>query len=388
MLDSMTGHLRKINEGKWFVRISAGKHPITGKRIQKSLTVYGNRKDAEKTLHELRGREYSGSLVSSNATLDEIVALWLNAPTKGGRKRAVSTTYHDKKRYERYVQPTLGSIKADDIRPVDFANLYQSLIQNAGLSPRSVLHIHSILRASLNWGWRHELVTSRAITKVVPPSAQLSPPRAPDLDVVLRHLEILKESNPDLWLAVFLASSMGLRRSEVAGLRWSHIDLDAKILTVCEGIVKIPGHGCITTGTKTGLHGYARFEMHQTTFDALVSRYSEFGQRLLSFENKDQSNGYLFSSDLLYERPIDPDLLTKRLRKHCANNSQIESITFQSLRKFTSSALEGGGVDETTASALLRDRPETVSRHYRAATVSRLRSATLLLGNLLSNQSS
>jgi len=384
----MTGHLRKINEGKWFVRISAGKHPITGKRIQKSLTVYGNRKDAEKTLHELRGREYSGSLVSSNATLDEIVALWLNAPTKGGRKRAVSTTYHDKKRYERYVQPTLGSIKADDIRPVDFANLYQSLIQNAGLSPRSVLHIHSILRASLNWGWRHELVTSRAITKVVPPSAQLSPPRAPDLDVVLRHLEILKESNPDLWLAVFLASSMGLRRSEVAGLRWSHIDLDAKILTVCEGIVKIPGHGCITTGTKTGLHGYARFEMHQTTFDALVSRYSEFGQRLLSFENKDQSNGYLFSSDLLYERPIDPDLLTKRLRKHCANNSQIESITFQSLRKFTSSALEGGGVDETTASALLRDRPETVSRHYRAATVSRLRSATLLLGNLLSNQSS
>ncbi len=81
MLDSMTGHLRNINEGKCFVRISAGKHPITGKRIQKSLTVYGNRKDAEKTLNELRGREYSGSLVSSNATLDEIVALWLNAPT-------------------------------------------------------------------------------------------------------------------------------------------------------------------------------------------------------------------------------------------------------------------------------------------------------------------
>jgi integrase len=231
-------------------------------------------------------------------------------------------------------------------------------------------------------------VTSRAITKVVPPSAQLFPPRAPDLDVVLRHLEILKDSNPDLWLAVFLAGTMGLRRNEIAGLRWSNIDLDAKILTVCEGIVKIPGHGLITTGTKTGLHGYARFDLHPTSFDALVSRYSEFGQRLLSFENKDQSNGYLFSSDLLCERPIDPDLLTKWLRKHCANNRQIEPITFQSLRKFTSSALEGGGVDETTASALLRDRPETVSRHYRAANASRLRSATLLLGNLLSNQSS
>ena len=383
MLDCMTGHIRKINEGKWFIRISAGKHPITGKRIQKSRVIEGSRRDATKALHDLHRQDYAGLLNSSNVTLDEIVAMWLDAPTKGGRNRAASTKYHDQKRYKRYVHPTLGCKKADDIRPPDFANLYQSLIRDAGLSPRSILHIHSILRASLNWGWRHELVTSQAIAKVVPPSAKLSPPRAPDTKVVLSHLELLEESSPDLWLAVFLAGSMGLRRSEIAGLRWSHIDLDAKTLKVCEGIVKIPGHGSITTGTKTGLHGYARFDLHQTSFDVLISRYSEFGQRLLAFENREQSNGYLFSSDLLCERPIDPDLLTKWLRKHCANHPEIEPITFQSLRKFTSSALEGGGVDETTASALLRDRPETVSRHYRAAQQSRVRIATLQLGDLL-----
>jgi len=236
----------------------------------------------------------------------------------------------------------------------------------------------------LKWGWRHELVKSQAIEKVVPPSAQLFPPRAPDVKVVLNHLEILKESNLNLWIAVFLAGSMGLRRSEIAGLRWSHIDLDAKTLKVCEGIVKIPGHGSITTGTKTGLHGFARFDLHQTSFDALVCRYLEFGQTLLAFENRNQSDGYLFSSDLLCERPIDPDLLTKWLRKHCASHPELEPITFQSLRKFTSSALEGGGVDETTASALLRDRPETVSRHYRAANATRVRIATLQLGDLLS----
>ena len=140
----------------------------------------------------------------------------------------------------------------------------------------------------------------------------------------------------------------------------------------------------LQAGTKTGLHGFARFDLHQTSFEALNSRYSEFGQRQLAFEIKDQSDGYLFSSDSLHERPIDPDLLTKWLRKHCANHPEIEPITFQSLRKFTSSALEGGGVDETTASALLRDRPETVLRHYRAAKQSRVRIATLQLGDLLS----
>jgi len=383
MLDCMTGHIRKINEGKWFIRISAGKHPITGKRIQKSRVIEGSRRDATNALHDLHSQDYAGLLNSSNVTLDEIVALWLDAPTKGGRKRAASTKYHDQKRYERYVHPTLGGKKADDIRTPDFENLYQSLIRDAGLSPRSILHVHSVLRASLNWGWRRELVRSQAIAKVVPPSAKLSPPRAPDTNVVLNHLEILKESNPDLWIAVFLSATMGLRRSEIAGLRWSNINLGSKTLDVCEGIVKIPGHGSITTGTKTGLHGFARFDLHQTTLDALISRYSEFGQRLLAFENRKQSNGYLFSSDLLCERPIDPDLLTKWLRKHCANHSEIEPITFQSLRKFTSSALEGGGVDETTASALLRDRPETVSRHYRAANATRVRIATLQLGDLL-----
>ena len=386
-VECMAGHIRKIDQDKWFVRMSAGKHPITGKRIQKSRVIQGSRRDATKALHDLRSQDYAGSLNSSNVTLDEIVAMWLDAPTKGGRKRAASTKYHDQKRYERYVRLTLGSKKADDIRPVDFINLYQSLILDAGISPRSIVHIHSILRASLNWGWRHELVTSQAIAKVVPPSAKLSPPRAPDTKVVLSHLELLEESSPDLWLAVFLAGSMGLRRSEIAGLRWSHIDLDAKTLKVCEGIVKIPGHGSITTGTKTGLHGFARFDLHQTSFEVLISRYSEFGQRLLALENRDQSDGYLFSSDLLCERPIDPDLLTKWLRKHCASHPEIEPITFQSLRKFTSSALEGGGVDETTASALLRDRPETVSRHYRAAHATRVRIATLQLGDLLTPQS-
>ena len=383
MLDSMTGHLRKINEDKWFVRISAGKHPISGKRIQKSLVVYGSRKDAERVLHDLRGQEYAGSLVSSAATLNEVFAQWLSAPTKGGRKRAVSTTYHDQKRFERYVKPSLGGKKADDIGPVDFANLYQSLIQNAELSPRSVLHIHSILRASLNWGWRRELVTSRAITKVVPPSAQLFPPRAPDKNVVQGHLDILKESNPDLWIAVFLAATMGMRRNEIAGLRWSHIDFGAEKLQVCEGIVKIPGHGLVTTGTKTGLHGFAWFVIHTTSFNALVSRYSDFGQRLLSLNQLDSSDGYVFSTHPLSEKPIDPDLLTKWLRQHCKKHPQIEPITFQGLRKFTSSALEGGGIDETTASALLRDRPETVSRHYRAANAARVRIATLRLGDLL-----
>ncbi len=383
MVDSMSGYVRQTGNNKWFVRASAGKHPVTGKRIQKSRVVYGTRDDAKKALYELEGQRYLGTSRALGALLDEVVRAWLDAPTKGGKKRAATTTYHDLNRYKRYVQPTLGSVLVDDIRPVDFMRLYQSLIVELGLSPRSVLHVHSMLRAALNWAWKHELVTSQAIVKVDPPSVGLAPPRAPDRDVVLKHLEILKDTDPELWVAVFLAGSMGLRRSELAGLRWSHIDLAAETLTISDGVVKVPGHGAITTKTKTGLHGFARFVLHPTSLNALIIKYSDLGQRLLAAGKSDQVERYVFSSDLLGEQPIDPDLLSKWLRKHCKRHPELPSITFQSLRKFTSSALEGGGIDETTASALLRDRPETVSRHYRAAYASRVRSATLQLGDLL-----
>jgi integrase len=368
------------------VRISAGKHPATGKRIQKSLTVHGSRSDAKRALHELQAQRYAGSLLPSSMTLDQIVKAWLAAPTKGGRKRAETTSYHDWNRYQRYVQPTLGGSRADGLRPADFMRLYQCLIVELGLSPRSVHHVHSMLRAALNWGWKHELLATRAIAKVDAPSVALSPPQAPDISMVLKHLDVLSRSAPDLWLAVFLAGSMGLRRSEIAGLRWSHIDFRAETLTICEGVVVVPGHGVVTTRTKTGLHGFARFQLHPTSFNALVTKYSELGQRLIAIGETATADRYVFSSDLLCEKPIDPDLLSKWLRKHCESNPDLLPITFQSLRKFTSSALEGGGVDETTASALLRDRPETVSRHYRAAHVTRVRIATLQLGDLLTNQ--
>ena len=381
----MNGHIRQTGSNKWFVRVSAGKHPVTGKRIQKSRVVYGTRDDAKKALYELEGQRYLGVSRASCASLDEIVTAWLDAPTKGGKKGAATTAYHDSNRYKRYVQPTLGCVLVDDIRPVDFMRLYQSLITELGLSPRSVLHVHSMLRAALNWAWKHELVTSQAIAKVDPPSVGLAPPRAPDRDVVLKHLDILKDTDPELWVAVFLAGSMGLRRSELAGLRWSHIDLVAETLTICDGVVKVPGYGAITTNTKTGLHGFARFVLHPTSLNALIIKYSDLGQRLLAVGQPGQVDRYVFSSDLLGENPIDPDLLSKWLRKHCERHQNLPSITFQSLRKFTSSALEGGGVDETTASALLRDRPETVSRHYRAAQASRVRAATLQLGDLLTN---
>ena len=52
-------------------------------------------------------------------------------------------------------------------------------------------------------------------------------------------------------------------------------------------------------------------------------------------------------------------------------------MTLRLLRRYGVSDLAGTGVDEVTASAILRNGPETARRHYQAVRHDHLRSATL-----------
>jgi len=74
------------------------------------------------------------------------------------------------------------------------------------------------------------------------------------------------------------------------------------------------------------------------------------------------------------------------MRRHCNRHTDIEPITLQSLRKYAASDLAGTGADETTASALLRNRPETARRHYQAAHQHQVRRHSLGLADRLSGE--
>lgn len=70
------------------------------------------------------------------------------------------------------------------------------------------------------WRWRHA-----------------PPPRSPvhhyyDAETMQRLFQALEGTSMEL--AVKLAGYLGLRRSEICGLKWSHVDRQAKIITIAE----------------------------------------------------------------------------------------------------------------------------------------------------------
>jgi len=381
----MSGSIRQLKSGQWLVRVEAGRDPMSGRRLQKSKTVIGGKRDAKKALQDLQTEVARTPIPSSTMSLNDLFEKWIESPTKSGRPRQPTSVYNTTHRYDRYVRTSIGSIRICDLKRGDVCGLYDRLAVQQ-LSPRTIHHVHSELRAMLNWAWRRELVAENVVLRAEAPSVPLGEIVAPERDVVQAHLQLLQSNNPDLELALVLAATFGLRRSELAGLRWSHIDFDKCVLHIREGITHVPGTGFTTTRTKTGVHGQADYELHELHIERLLRHRDQLEDRACRANVRLPDDPYVFSADPFHDEPIRPDSLGQKLRRHCQLHPDLPVLTLKMLRSYTSSEIYGTGADETTAAAILRDRPETTARHYRAARRASMRTAThVITENLLSN---
>jgi len=207
------------------------------------------------------------------------------------------------------------------------------------------------------------------------------------METVQAHLEVLREQDPELALVVRLASTIGQRRNEIAGLRWGHIDLTKGLVSISEGVIVTPGEGATVTETKTGQHGHGVLSIDDDLASMLQDAQERLEKVAADLGEEVSSDAYVFSSDPLHGKPINPDTLTKRLRNHMDRHPEIPSFTLKDLRAFTATQLEADGADITTAQAVLRHASgQTTMRHYRAAQMDRVRGATLALGRRIAHQ--
>ena len=388
----ITGTIRPYGNGQWLIRLSAGQDPLTGKRRQPARVVNGSRTDAKRVLLEMQYDLLNGQASASSLSVEQLFEMWINSPTKGGRTRSTSTKYNEQGRFNRYVRPSLGKRQANSLKASDLSLLYDALLtscrpgQLKPLNPRSVHHVHSMLRAMFNWGWRREYIRENPALRADSPSVKLSPPVAPERHTVASHLDVLWTENKDLWLATWLASTLGLRRSEIAALRWSDIDFNADSIHIRHGVTKTPGSESKMTDTKTGLHGQAVFPMHLLTRSVLEMRHREFRRQLNDIGESAMVDGFILSSEPSHAIPIHPDVLSKAMKIHCRRHAELVPITLQALRKYAASDLAGTGADETTASALLRNGPETARRHYQAANQHQVRHHALGIADRLAEE--
>lgn len=373
----MRGSVREVRPGYWLARVDAGRDPLTGRRNQLSKCVRGSEEQAYIVLTRLWTEAGRGVPRTGELTLSELAELWLASPGKSGRRRTASSVYKSRGRFNRYVQPTLGHRSIGELRSSDITLLCDALMARLGLSPRTVSHVRAELRAMLGWAWKRELVAENVAIRADVPSSPLSGPTTITCEELAMHLKAAAALDSDLELMMLVAASFGLRRSELAALRWRHVDLVDGVLHIRESVTKCPGSDFETSPTKTGHHGFADFPIAEGLLELLRIRRDRLEVSLELAGLPRSSDGYIFSSDPLHRKPLHPDTITGALAKHRRRHPELPPLTIQMLRRYAASDMYGAGDDQAVAAAVLRDTPETTARHYRAVRRGEARRAVL-----------
>jgi integrase len=100
------------------------------------------------------------------------------------------------------------------------------------LSDSTVRQVHWIVSGALDravvWKW----VASNPAQQADKPPLPHPDPKPPSPEEAARLVERAFSQDPDWGAFVWVQMTTGMRRGEICGLRWSHVDLDHAVLTI------------------------------------------------------------------------------------------------------------------------------------------------------------
>ena len=164
----------------------------------------------------------------NHIALGDWLDLWMDVEIE---PRCAETTVNGYRNIIRkHILPALGAVRLSALTPELINSYYRWLSDEKGLSPNTVRKHHILLHTALQAAYRQGVLPAN-------PSQRATPPQAVSTDVLYytpaRLRRLLKEvQGLPLELPVKLACHLGLRRSEVLGLRWRDIDLQTGLLSV------------------------------------------------------------------------------------------------------------------------------------------------------------
>lgn len=326
----MQGYLHK--QGKfWYLQIDIGKDS-NGKRIRRNINTKCEKKtEARKVQAEILTELNKGHFIDmSKITFSEYMSKWLEDYAK---INCETTTYEGYKVIiEKHIKPYFKELRLQELKPAHIQQYYDFLIKEGrkdgkgGLSANTVKRHHANIRKALDRAVMPlELIPSNPAISVELPKVTKFKGKTYDIGQLKKLIEVSKGG--PINIAIVLASGLGLRRGEVCGLKWIHIDFK-------KGIVKIENTRTANQGvevekeTKTEksnrilpMPGYLKvylqeLQKHQQKMKLMCGQ---------GYEN----NGYVCCWE--DGRPVRPDYISQRF-KDIIDDNNLPSIRFHDLR--------------------------------------------------------
>ena len=224
------GSVRELPSGRWQARYRDN----TG-RMRSAPETFKSERAAEKWLAVvetdlLRGQWHDPK--AGRITFAE----WIDDYTAGALHKRPTTVAKDRSTIKCHLRPAFGRMPLASITPLDIRQFVTKL--NADLGPGTVRSVYGTLRAILRAAVDADLIAVSPCRGVKLPAK----PRTEIRVITPEELARLAEAIPRRYRPMpYLAGVLGLRWSEVAGLRVGRLDLLRRRLTVAETAAQVGG---------------------------------------------------------------------------------------------------------------------------------------------------
>jgi integrase len=233
----MKGHIYQRSKGSWTLVFDLPVDPFNGKRRQKSQTVKGTKREAERLLREIQMTVDTGTYIKPNKMkLGDWLVQWLDGYVATNTTRRTCESYREA--VIKHIIPVMGEILISELEPMHIQKYYSDKLREGridgkgGLSAKSVHYQHKIISKSLSYAVKMGILVRNVASLV-------DPPRVPEMimntlspDEVIKFLDAAKETPYYIFFSTLLFT--GLRRGELLALRWRNLDLENACLYVTE----------------------------------------------------------------------------------------------------------------------------------------------------------
>jgi integrase len=194
---------------------------------------FATKKDAEAALAEFIAQVGRGHVPGQGRqTVAEYVELWL-----AGCELALAATAFTNYRtvLQHYVVPRIGPVLLSKLTPAALTALYGELVRTGNrhggpLSSATVRTVHRVLNKALGDAVREQMLPLNPATLAKLPRRQRPEMKTWTAEEAAAFL--LHARTDRLYAAWLLALACGLRRGELAGLRWVDVDLDRATVAI------------------------------------------------------------------------------------------------------------------------------------------------------------
>lgn len=374
--------------GVFQVRVYVGTDPVSGERVDLTGTA-ASRREAEKLLTRFLAEKDARRAAKTKVTLGEAVDQWL-----AGLDVEAKTAHEYAGYVRRTIKPALGAVPLPKLDARGIESLYVQLRRCRRLcrgarglvdhrtswehtcdarcrphecrpmAPATVRTVHAILSGTLRMAVRYGWLPVNPAEQAAKPRVARPQPHPPTPEEAARLIAAAFDQDEEWGVLVWLTMVTGIRRSEVAALRWRAVDLARARIEVSTGYGVVNGER-IHKDTKTHQMRYVRLDAETA---ALLAEHRDRCQAQLDGIGVAlDGQHFVFSASPDRSTPRNPDGISTRYRR-MADKLGIDTH-LHALRHYSATELLTAGVDLRTVAGRLGHGDGTTTLRVYAAWV-------------------